>query len=64
MNNKEFIAELAQRTGYKQDDTQRLVRTFVDTLGHHFEESEPVLLSGFGTFDVKMMRTARKATTI
>lgn len=53
MNNKEFIAELAQQSGYKLDDTQKLVRTFIDTLGHHFEEGEAVLLSGFGTFDVK-----------
>ena len=25
MNNKEYIAELAQQTGYSQDDTQKMV---------------------------------------
>ena len=27
MNNKEFIAELALRTGYTQDESQKMVRT-------------------------------------
>ena len=26
MNNKDYIAELAQQTGYSQDDTQKMVR--------------------------------------
>ena len=41
MNNKEFIAELAQRTGYTQADTQKLVN------------GENVAMTGFGTFEVK-----------
>ena len=32
MNNKEFIAELAHRSGYKQNDTRRLVQSFIDAL--------------------------------
>jgi len=53
MNNKEFINELAQRTGYTHDDTQKLMRSFVDALGSCFEEGEPVMIPGFGTFEVK-----------
>ena len=30
MNNKDFIAELSQRSGYSQDNTQRLVRIVVN----------------------------------
>ena len=53
MNNKEFIAELAKRTGYTQQDTQKLMRSVVDGLGDCFEEGEAVMIPGFGTFEVK-----------
>ena len=53
MNNKEFIAELAQRTGHKQEATQRMARTFVEVLGESFEAGEAVNLPKFGTFEVK-----------
>lgn len=53
MNNKEFIAELAHRSGYKQNDTRRLVQSFIDALGECLEEGESVYLAGLGTFDVK-----------
>ncbi|MCR5131250.1 MAG: HU family DNA-binding protein [Prevotella sp.] len=53
MNNKEFITELAERSGFTPDDTQKLMRSFVDILGNCFEEGEAVLLTGFGTFEVK-----------
>ena len=32
MNNKEFISSLSKRTGYKTDDTQRMVRTSVNAV--------------------------------
>lgn len=53
MNNKEFVAELAQQTGYKQKDVERLVRTFVDTMGDIFEGEEPIVVPNFGVFEVK-----------
>ena len=37
MNNKEFIAELAQRSGYTQADTQKLVNTVIASMGDAFE---------------------------
>ena len=36
MNNKEFIAEISQRTGYSQTDTKKLVRTLIDEMGDRF----------------------------
>ncbi len=36
MNNKEFIAELAQRTGYTQADTQKLVNALIEGMGNRF----------------------------
>lgn len=53
MNNKEFIAELAQRTGYSQADTQKLMRTLVDEMGTCFTNGDSVYLNNFGTFEVK-----------
>ena len=65
MNNKEFIAELAQRSGYSQEDTQKLMRTVVDAMGQSFEEGTPVFFQGFGTFEVKkrLERTVVSPTT-
>ena len=53
MNNKEFVAELAQQTGYSQDDTQKLVRKVIDAMITEFEDGEVVAIPNFGTFEVK-----------
>ena len=53
MNNKEFISALSQRTGYSQEDTQRLVNNLVTAMGNEFMNGESVNIAGFGTFDVK-----------
>ena len=53
MNNKEFIAELAQRTGYSTDDAQKLVNRVVDTMGDSFQNDDAVLVPTFGSFEVK-----------
>ena len=43
MNNKDFIAELAQRTGYSAEDTQRFVNSIVEAMGDHFQESDKMV---------------------
>ena len=53
MNNKDFITELAQRTGFSMDETQQLVTCVVDAMGDHFQEDDSVLIPNFGTFEVK-----------
>lgn len=53
MNNKEFIAALAARTGYTQDESQKMVKTVVDMMGKSFETGDPVPVISFGTFEVK-----------
>lgn len=65
MNNKEFIAELAQQSGYSQEDTQRLVRKVIDAMIAQFEEGEVVAIPNFGTFEVKkrMERVVVNPTT-
>lgn len=53
MNNKDFIAELAQRTGYSAEDTQKFVNRIVEAMGDHFQENDSVLIPTFGTFEVR-----------
>lgn len=53
MNNKEFIAVLAQRSGYSTRQTQRLVNRMLNRMGDCFQEGDSVQIVNFGTFDVK-----------
>ena len=53
MNNKEYIAELAQQSGYTQTDTQKMVAAVIEQMGDSFEEGNRVLIPNFGTFEVK-----------
>ena len=53
MNNKEFIAELAERTGYTPKDTQKLVNNIINAMGDAFQEDNAVVVPGFGTFEAK-----------
>ena len=53
MTNKDFISELAQKTGYSPEDTQKMVNVIVETMGDHFQDDDMVLVPSFGTFEVK-----------
>lgn len=53
MNNKEYIQELAQRTGFSQEDTQRMVHHVIDAMIAEFEEGNAVSIAGFGSFEIK-----------
>ena len=53
MNNKDYIAELAQQTGYSHDDSLKMVRKVIDAMIAEFEEGEMVSIPNFGTFEVK-----------
>ncbi len=53
MNNKEFIAELSQRSGYSQENTQRLVRTVIEAMASQFDDGENIAVPSFGTFELK-----------
>lgn len=53
MNNKDFIAELASRTGYSLADTQKFVHQVTDVMCDTFLEGNAVAVSGFGVFEVK-----------
>ena len=53
MNKKEFITKLAMETGRSQIETQKMMQTVVKAMGERFSDGESVLVSGFGSFEVK-----------
>ena len=53
MNNKEFIADLAIRTGMSSKDTSLLVNATVVAIIGELTEENAVVIPGFGTFEVK-----------
>lgn len=53
MNNKEFIAALAQKTGYKAENVQNMVRTTTQTIIKTLTDGDSVSISGLGSFEVK-----------
>ena len=53
MNNKEFIAELAERTGFNAKDTQKLVNNLIDAMGDAFQEDNSIMVTNFGVFETK-----------
>ena len=53
MNNKEFVAGLAQRTGYGQVDTQRMLTNVINAMSDGFQDGDTVAIPNFGTFEVK-----------
>lgn len=53
MNKKELLAEVCDKLGYTKKDTEIIINTFLDTITNTLESGEKVVISGFGTFDVK-----------
>lgn len=53
MNNKEFISELARRSGLTIAETQKRVYQVVDAMNTCFQEGDAVTISEFGMFEVK-----------
>ena len=53
MNNKEFISELAKRSGLSVKDASNLMLGLTAEMSAHLEEEDTVSISGFGNFEVK-----------
>ena len=53
MNNKEFITELAERTGYTAKDTQKLATNLINAMADASQEDNAVLVPNFGVFETK-----------
>ena len=59
MNKVEIVASLAMKTGLNKQDAERAYDSLFDILIDALAEGEKVVISGFGTFEVKQ-RAARK----
>ena len=53
MNNKDFITELAELTGYTAKDTQKLATNLINAMADAFQEDNAVLVPNFGVFETK-----------
>lgn len=53
MNNKGFIAALSEKMNLNQKETQTLANKLVDGMVNFMDEGNDVVVSGFGSFEVK-----------
>lgn len=53
MNNKEFIAELSRRLGYKVKDTSSLMVTLVAEMTEELEDENVIAIQNIGSFEVR-----------
>lgn len=53
MNNKDFISDLASQTKRTQKEVASLVSATVSAIISNLTEENAVVISGFGTFEVK-----------
>ena len=53
MNNKEFISQLATRTGFTVKDTTALMAALTTEMAAQLEEENSINIFGFGSFEVK-----------
>ncbi len=59
MNKVEIVANLAEKTGLNKQDAEKAYDNLFDILIDALADGEKVVISGFGTFEVKE-RKARK----
>ena len=53
MNNKEFLSQLATRTGYTVKETTALMNALTSEMASQFEEENTITIFGFGSFEVR-----------
>ncbi len=53
MNNKEFVSQLASRTGFTVKETAALMAALTAEMAAQLEEENTVNIFGFGSFEVR-----------
>lgn len=56
MNNKEFIATVAKKSGLSSSETAKYVDSLVSVMVERLKENDQLNVSGFGVFEVKMRK--------
>lgn len=59
MNKKQLIQKAAEKSGFTQKDTAKLLDTLLEIASDELAEGESILLTGFGCLEAKT-RKARK----
>lgn len=53
MNKNELLAIVAERLDFSKKDTEEVVDTLLDVISEALVKGDKVVLSGFGTFEVR-----------
>lgn len=59
MNKNELVASMAEKTGLKKTEVEKVLKAFIDTVKDELKKDEKIQLVGFGTFEVSK-REARE----
>ena len=52
MNKNELVSSLADKTGLKKTEVEKVLKAFTDTVSDELKKGEKIQLVGFGTFEV------------
>ena len=65
MNKTELVTAMAKRAGLTQNESERALDAFLETLGNALRDGEKIQLVGYGTFEVRERaeRTGRNPQT-
>lgn len=56
MNKKELIAKIAQKSGLKKGEVEKLLSSFSESVTESLSKGEKVTISGFGTFVISQRK--------
>ena len=59
MQKTDFIARVAQQTGVSKKTARQVVETALDIIAQNLAEGEKVVLTGFGTFELRQRQARR-----
>ena len=52
MNKNELVSAMAEKTGMKKTEVEKVLKAFTDTVAAELKKGEKIQLVGFGTFEV------------
>jgi DNA-binding protein HU-beta len=59
MQKTDFIARVAQQTGVSKKTARQVIETALDIIAQNLAEGEKVVLTGFGTFELRQRQARR-----
>jgi len=59
MQKTDFIARVAEQSGVSKKTARQVIETALDTIAQHLATGEKVVLTGFGTFELRERQARR-----